>query len=104
MKRIPTVLAGVAIVVKLVAVVLLRAGSDGPMSALILNDPAPLWAARAVTEAMFDQRRLWPTAGEAFWFDAVLVLGAGVQWCLVGVVVQWVWINQMRRRRSTRVS
>ena len=74
MKRLPLVLAGAAIVIKLAAVMLIRIASDAasPLVWLASADPIPLWAAHITTGLVFDQRRLWPTSEEAIAFDGVL--------------------------------
>ena len=102
MKRLPLVLAGAAILIKLAAVVLIRTSSEAaaPLLWLALADPVPVWAAEVTTGLVFDQRRLWPTAGEALAFDGVLVLVSGAQWYLCGVVIQWLWRRRTRDRKT----
>jgi hypothetical protein len=81
LRRLPIILGGVLIALKLVVIVLTRVSPSGvaPFQWLISADPAPLWAAEHSTGLVFDQRRIWPTAGEALVFDGALVLFTGIE-------------------------
>jgi hypothetical protein len=106
MKRLPLVLAGAAILIKLAAVVLIRTSSDAaaPLLWLALADPVPVWAAEVTTGLVFDQRRLSPTGAEALAFDGILVLVSGLQGYFCGVVIQWLWRWRTRDGKTAAVT
>jgi hypothetical protein len=96
MRRLPLVLAAAAILSKLAAAVSVRTSPDAasPLLWLVFAESRSVLGCERMTGLAFDQRRLWPTLGEALGFDAVLVLVTGAQWYLCGIAIQW-----LRRRR-----
>ena len=56
---------------------------------LLIYDPGAFAFAERGTALFFDQRRIAPSPGEAVVFEALLVIGFGIECFLLGLLIQW---------------
>jgi len=74
--------------------------STVPMLGLLLTkyDPAAFYLAERTTPVFFDQKRLFPAAGEGMFFEVVLVIAFGIECLVIGCAVWGVlrWRPQAR--------
>lgn len=66
--------------------------STAPTSAVhavVRFDLVSIWFGEAVTELIFDQRRIGPSPNESLTYDILLVAGFAMQCFVVAAFVQW---------------
>jgi hypothetical protein len=71
-----------------------------PVLGLLLTkyDPAAFYVAERTTPIFFDQKRLFPGAGEGLFFEVVLTLAFGIE-CLVIACIVWWFLRSLRQSR-----
>lgn len=101
--RLPLILLLGGLFVKTLLVALWR-GSQGPelMTLLTTLDPGAFAFAVNGVASFYDQRRIAPTPAEATLFEALLIIGFGVECMLVGLVIRWL-LQRVRGAASTQM-
>jgi hypothetical protein len=103
MKRLRVLLAAAFVLLKLAAVLSIRASPEGPQPLmwLIVHDRPSLWAADVATALVFDQRRLGPTVPEGRFFEWALLASTAIEWYTCGFVIERL-LKWIQRRAGTR--
>ena len=104
-KRLPIVFLAGGLASKALLVLLWKLWQlPGLFGMLISYDPVAFIFAERVAGVFFDQRRFFPTPGEASLFEVLLVIGFGIECLLVGFMLQWLLRRYKGSRRSEEVT